>query len=1783
MANKKISEFGFEFETSVDILVSDEDFERLARNDKVESFGFVFEKEFVDPNISTTIDKTFEIGKKKQFNQVKFTNDVLDMQFETVEPQDIAQEEGIEKGLLVGAFSDIPDVNNSIVFLRQNPFPPKFNPNTDTKESFTDKQIKWMESKTIVENWIEGVTPMGITSIPLTETEIEEQASLERRLAVEKFIQERPEDVKVLIRKSEDELIKTFLKEKGEPTVMGIGKLLGFPETTEGVADRFRRPLLLKKAQEHELNKLEEEGVIPSRRKSRGFFSEFGRSLGKSTLDRTSQVLTFIERFTAPASVFEPEFFSDLADKAKKASESPSLNVGKGTPIRSFVASSIADGITFTGATIAATLTGGPVAGLSVAFVVEGESTYEEIIAAGGTEEQAAWGMLVVGGINAALEQLRVNQIISFGRGGANTSFKKVADAIKSKSFEKIAAVGGDISKDVAVNAISESIQEVLQEADSLIVPAILGVKLATFEEAVTRVAKAGAGGAIAGPVVGGGGAIAAALVESGISQDRADLVEDMLARGESVETIVESAKSPQRRLVGPAGEDVERGPSGKPLISELFKPTEPSPEAPVAPSVTEPAPEGVAIPLKQIAEEKKAIKRLKKEVEEEVRNDPIFEIESEAKDITDRLTDIGVISIPPNFRGEAEAAIESFPQLKFHITFDPQKGKAPDTFIAEALGRNKLEGDIAETHGHMNIEDFLELVGESLEGRKKIGGIPEVLLNKMRESGNPFSEITALKHTMLHDGFTVDEINDSIKELEFDPEFDIDIEPLLLKGKTDVEKKQRIPEKVEDKDKGIERQGRKEEGEEGLAELTLPEVPPEKRIISRDAFEAAKKRLIDPTILRAGLDPQQLKDAVIVGGFLVESGVRKFADWSVRMVKEIGEHIRPHLRTIWNSLQAEKPTEIDRVSEEAQQKVVTDIARVKSLPKQQQRQIETESVAKVKERISFKKPKVSIRQHFKNLLFKTDKAFRDEFAGLRRVVEAAGAEELAPADDPVQLAVAFTQKSSAKTRSFVMESTTDLAGNRKSKSLKQIFTPLIKDGGKKRFEDFVTYLVAARDLNLQKRNIETGIDPVASQLAFDALDSPEFARAVREVTEWNQKGIDLLVESGRITRESGEAIKLANPIYAPFFREFEEEPGIARKGKKFTPKRIKGSKRKIVDPIEGMIQQMEATISSAQRAAIERSMANLATENPEALEDFITPTRAPVVPTKLTVKEIKAELEEIGIDFSGVSNEDLNELLTIFRPSAFPATQGVIKLKVAGENKFFKAEKELLEILDGLDVYKLGPFWDFVVGKPTRLLKLGATGLNAAFGLIRNPARDIQTFFVTSKFAKAGPFSAISGVLKDIKTKAAGVAENFGFNSLKKSEDLVKFAALGGEMSGFITQDRAGTKHLQHDMLASNGIRYTINTFAHPIDALRNLISVTEIGVRIGEFSPALKEGERLYGKGSLSASVFALNAAQDVTTNFSRHGQIGKQLNQIIPFFNVAIQGPDKIIRSFRERPFKSTIAAVSSMTIPALFFWWRNKDKPWYQNMTAHEKANYIHFESPSDETVIMRFPVAFELGHIFQAVPVAFLDAVHNSRPEEILDILKATLKTANPLDWPSLIGPIIDIKANEDFAGRPIVSRSDEGKLPEDQFGPHTTELMKVIGKTLNMSPSQIEHAVNSYSGGIYNRVARMLKNNDTEKQPADIPVIGTLFLRDPFAPRKQVEKFYKEREELNKKFQSKKITTKEVLRRVVINNIASVLNVNFDKLKNVKTTKQRKKIWSEIGRAIELSNKLAPK
>jgi len=72
-------------------------------------------------------------------------------------------------------------------------------------------------------------------------------------------------------------------------------------------------------------------------------------------------------------------------------------------------------------------------------------------------------------------------------------------------------------------------------------------------------------------------------------------------------------------------------------------------------------------------------------------------------------------------------------------------------------------------------------------------------------------------------------------------------------------------------------------------------------KVFTRDKYEEAKRKLREKLKqVGAGVDPEIMMLAGEMGGYHVEAGVRKFSDWSAKMVEDVGENIRPYLKAIY-------------------------------------------------------------------------------------------------------------------------------------------------------------------------------------------------------------------------------------------------------------------------------------------------------------------------------------------------------------------------------------------------------------------------------------------------------------------------------------------------------------------------------------------------------------------------------------------------------------------------------------------------------------------------------------------------------------------------------------------------------------------------------------------------------------------------------------------------------------------------------------------------------------------
>lgn len=74
--------------------------------------------------------------------------------------------------------------------------------------------------------------------------------------------------------------------------------------------------------------------------------------------------------------------------------------------------------------------------------------------------------------------------------------------------------------------------------------------------------------------------------------------------------------------------------------------------------------------------------------------------------------------------------------------------------------------------------------------------------------------------------------------------------------------------------------------------------------IFSKDSYEEAKKKLRDKlNNLNSGFDPEMVLLSTQIAGYHIEAGVRKLADLAGRMIEDLGDGIRPHIKGAYETV----------------------------------------------------------------------------------------------------------------------------------------------------------------------------------------------------------------------------------------------------------------------------------------------------------------------------------------------------------------------------------------------------------------------------------------------------------------------------------------------------------------------------------------------------------------------------------------------------------------------------------------------------------------------------------------------------------------------------------------------------------------------------------------------------------------------------------------------------------------------------------------------------------------
>lgn len=261
----------------------------------------------------------------------------------------------------------------------------------------------------------------------------------------------------------------------------------------------------------------------------------------------------------------------------------------------------------------------------------------------------------------------------------------------------------------------------------------------------------------------------------------------------------------------------------------------------------------------------------------------------------------------------------------------------------------------------------------------------------------------------------------------------------------------------------------------------------------------------------------------------------------------------------------------------------------------------------------------------------------------------------------------------------------------------------------------------------------------------------------------------------------------------------------------------------------------------------------------------------------------------------------------------------------------------------------------------------------------------------------------------------------------------------------------------------------------------------------------------EKAVGETSREAAL----AARNITIDFDRAGQLSRVINTFVPFFNVGVQGADRLINrdltNIVKNPKTSAITFLSTVMIPAL------TAEAWNRSQFPNEYADVPNYLKESGISIVVgRAPDTPEGkpgGPQFLWVPIGenmrFAQTLLTNAVDQALqrnpDVL-GTLGLKNPDKGPvrnwddiarsifniilpsqvsspqEITSPVgkttIELLTNRDlFRGMNIVPDPLHALPPEEQVRPWTTALSRGIGSVLGVSPAKVEYAILNITGG----------------------------------------------------------------------------------------------------------------
>ena len=396
--------------------------------------------------------------------------------------------------------------------------------------------------------------------------------------------------------------------------------------------------------------------------------------------------------------------------------------------------------------------------------------------------------------------------------------------------------------------------------------------------------------------------------------------------------------------------------------------------------------------------------------------------------------------------------------------------------------------------------------------------------------------------------------------------------------------------------------------------------------------------------------------------------------------------------------------------------------------------------------------------------------------------------------------------------------------------SLKEILAPV-----KAEMRSFRAFAVAARAAELENlKGVTSGIDMTAARTVVEAAPQ-RYKDALLKTVDFMNAETRYYRDAGMLSRNGYEAMVEANKLYIPWHRVFEEEGiGVSPLGASLQPKQIKkrieGSERDIIDPIESVIRNTFMMKAIAERNVVASKLVNMLRAADNIAAELKHASRE-LVGREETLPEGSVEIVQ-GLRSWGYAGNVPETLETMLAHVAAPLKSNEIRVFEDGRPTVFVVDEGIARAIKNLDRESIGML--------ERMMAPLASTLRA--GAVMTPdfwARHLfrENFYALTTYDKGGVYTPLD--------QAKGLA-----GMVVHDPDFIKWMKGGGGHVSLVALDRNYMQENLRTLTADTGLMTRAwNVVRHPLTPLQAGTEIAMSATHFGAFKKRLRalEAERL------------------------------------------------------------------------------------------------------------------------------------------------------------------------------------------------------------------------------------------------------------------------------------------------------------------------------------------------